>query len=267
MRAALVSVLFLVILASCSTYGKVYKGKDNALKYKTAMELYDKKDYAKALQLFEQLRDAYRGTDSMEAVYYYTAYCHYGMRDYEFASLFFKDYTENFLRSKKLVECAYMAIYCDYLSIGSYELDQSKTKNVIGAFQTFLNYYPMSSYAPRCTENIDNLRRKLEQKEYEWVLMYLKQGQYRAAVVSARNTLKSYPDIQQKEELEFITVKAQFLYAENSIETKRLDRMSEVLENYKEYNYINGEKGEHAKDANSFYRKAQDEIEKLKIKI
>lgn len=267
MRAGLFTFIIALFFASCGDYGKIYKGKNNALKYKTAVELYNKKDYNRALQLLDQLRESYRGTDSMEPVYYLTAYCHYGLKDYEFASLFFKDYTDNFVRSKKLVECAYMAIYCDYLSIGSYELDQSKTKNVIGAFQTFLNYYPLSSYAPQCTENIDNLRRKLEQKEYDWVMMYFKQEQYRAAVVSARNTLKSYPDIRQKEELEFITVKAQYLYAVNSIEKRRMERLEEVLENWKEYHYINGDKAPHAKEAENIRQKTLSEIEKLKLKI
>lgn len=267
MRPTLYLAFLLLSLAACGDYGKIVKGKNNSLKYDKAMELYNKKDFTRALTLFEQLREAYRGQDSLESVYYYTAYCHFGLKDYQFASLFFKDYTESFSRSRRLVECAYMAIYCDYLSIGSYELDQSKTKKVIGALQTFINYYPMSSYAPRCNEHIEDLRHKLEQKEYEWVIMYLKQGKYRAAVVSARNTLRSFPDISQKEELEFITIKAQYLYAVNSIEKKKKERLNEVLENWKEYDYINGKQGKYAAEALNYKRKTEQEISKLKETI
>jgi outer membrane protein assembly factor BamD len=263
MRAAQFLLIFSVLLFSCGDYNKIVKSKNNTLKYNKAVELYEKKDYTRAIQLFDQLRESYKGKDSLEPVYYYTAYCHFGLGDYEFASLFFKDYTENFTRNKRLVECAYMAIYSDFLSIGSYELDQSETKEVIGALQTFINYYPLSSYVAKCNEHIDVLTKKLQQKEFDWVLMYLKQEQYRAAVVSARNTLRTFPDIEQKEELEFITVKAQYLYAVNSIERKRLERFKEALENCREYFYINSDKGQFAKQVQNYKEKIELEISKL----
>ena len=263
MRASFILISVLVFLASCSGFNKVLKSKDNSLKYNKAMAYFDKKDYARSLQLLELLRESYRGNDSMESVYYYTAYCHYHLGDYEYASLFFKDYTENFSRSKRMVECAYMAVYCDYRGIGTYELDQSNTKIVIGELQTFINHYPNSSYAPLCNNHIDDLRKKLHQKEYEWVMSYFNQGHYRAAVTSARTTLKSYPDIDQKEELEYIVVKAQYLYAVNSIDKKKLERFRETLENWKEYNYINGNRGAFYKDALEIKDKTEKEIAKL----
>lgn len=264
MRAVILFLFTAVVAVSCSDYNKVFKSKDTGLKYAKAVALYEAKDYTKALTLFDQLRDNFRGNDSMESVYYYTAYCHFYSKDYHYASLFFKDYTENFTRSKKLIECDYMAVYCDYLSIGSYELDQSSTKHVIGELQTFINYYPNSSYAPKCTELIDILRHKLQTKEYEWVIGYLNQGHYRAAATSAQNTLKLYPDIPQKEELEFIAIKAQYLYALNSIEKKKLERFNAALEQWKEYNYINGTKGAYYTDALEVKSKIEKEISKLK---
>jgi outer membrane protein assembly factor BamD len=258
-------VLALFLLVSCSDYGKIYKSKNATLKYNKAVQLYMKKDYARALPLFEQLRDIYgRATDSLEQVYFYTAYSHYGLGDYEFASMFFKDFTENFTSSKRSIECAYMAVYCDYMDIGSHELDQSQTIKTIGGLQTFINYYPESEYAQRCNNHIDDLRRKLQLKEYGHVKQYFLMGDFRAAVNSAKNTLKLYPDMEKKEELEFLIIKAQFSYAANSIEKKRLERYKEVLDYYQDYTYSNGSKGEHAKEAEAIYNKAKEAIEKLK---
>ncbi|MCC7297278.1 MAG: outer membrane protein assembly factor BamD [Bacteroidia bacterium] len=267
MRVGLFAAIALLFFASCSDFNKVFKSKDNGLKYNKAIELFEKKDYTRSLQLLEQLRDSYRGSDSLESVYYHTAYCHFHLQDYEYAALFFKDYTENFTRNRKLTECAYMAVYCDFLSIGTYELDQSNTKHVIDELQTFINYYPNSSYALKCNEHIDALRKKLYQKEYEWVKAYLQQGHYRAAVTSARNTLKTYPDIEQKEELEYITIQAQYLYATNSIEKKKLERMKEAMENWKEYNYINSNKGTYYKEALVLKEKIEKELKKLQETI
>jgi len=249
---------------ACSDYGKIFKSKNATLKYNKAVQLYMKKDFARALPLFEQLRDIYgRATDSLEQVYFYTAYSHYGLGDYEFASMFFKDFTENFTSSKRSTECAYMAVYCDFLDIGSHELDQSQTIKTIGGLQTFINYYPESEYAQRCNAHIDELRKKLQQKEYDHVKQYFLMGDFRAAVNAAKNTLKLYPDMERKEELEFLIVKAQFNYAANSIEKKRAERYKEALEYYQDYLYSNGNKGENAKEAAAIHKKTNEAIQKL----
>lgn len=268
MRRLLSVLLLTSLLASCSDYGKIYKSKNPTLKYNKALQLYLKKDFARAVPLFEQLRDVYgRSTDSLEQVYYYTAYCHYGLGDYELASMFFKDFTENFTSSSKSTECAYMAVYCDFMDVGSYELDQYNTNKIIGALQTFINYYPEGEYAQKCNEHIDELRVKLMMKEYSHVVQYYNIGEFRAAVHSARNTLKMFPEIEKKEDLEFLIVKAQYRYAENSVEKKRPERMKEVLDFYNDYLYSNGTSGKYYKDALDLKSKAEKEINKLKENI
>lgn len=268
MLRTLIVILAAVLLHSCSDYGKIFKSKNASLKYNKAVQLYLKKDFARALPLFEQLRDIYgRATDSLEQVYFYTAYSHYGLADYEYASMFFKDYTENFTTGKKSIECAYMAVYCDYLNIGSHELDQGETIKTIGGLQTFINYYPESEYAQRCNSHIDDLRKKLQQKEYDHVKQYFQMGEFRAAVFAGKNTLKLFPDLEQKEEVEFLIIKAQFNYAINSVEKKRIERLKEVQEYFKDYVYSNGNKGTHAEEAATLNAKAEEAIKKLKTLI
>lgn len=257
-------LIIFVVLFSCSDYNKVFKSKDAPLKYKRAMELYSKKDYIRAVGLFDQLRDIYKNSDSLETVYYHTAMCYYHLKDYQYASMFFKDFTENFTKSFRLTECAYMSLYCDYLNIGSFELDQSDTKEVMSAMQTFTNYYPDSEYTQKINGLLDDLRGKLQQKEYAHVIQYYKMGEYKAAVTSAKNTVKMFPDIKEREELEFLTVKCQFIYAMNSIEKKRKERLEEVITNFEDYKYNNDKNSTHFKEAKEFKDKAEKEIKSLK---
>ncbi|MBM3939028.1 MAG: hypothetical protein FJ333_10325, partial [Sphingomonadales bacterium] len=85
--------LAVLTLSACGEYGKIYKGKDNQAKYNLALALDSKKDYSRAVPLYEQLRDAYRNNlDSLEDVYIRTAYAYFNMKDYEYASMFFKDF-------------------------------------------------------------------------------------------------------------------------------------------------------------------------------
>jgi len=264
MGRILLFVLATLIFSSCGDFNKVMKSNNYSLKFQRAFTYYQKKDYTRALSLLEQLRDRYKGLDSMEIIYYYTAYSNFGIEDYEIAALYFKDYAENFTSSPRLQECAYMSVYCQYLSIGSHELDQSSTIKTIGALQTYINHYPSSPYAEKCNVHMDILRNKLQLKQYEIVMQYYNMGDYRAAVVSSKNTLKTFPDIAQKEDLEFLAVQAQYLFATNSVEKKKLLRFQEALDYWKEYNYINHEKGKRFKEASELKRKIDLEIKKIK---
>ncbi|MFZ9755948.1 MAG: outer membrane protein assembly factor BamD [Bacteroidia bacterium] len=266
MRGSLYLTLTLISLfaAGCSDYNKIYKSSNPTMKYGLAMQLYEEKDYNKALPLLEQLRDYYKNTDSMELIYYRTAYAYYGLKDYSYASMFFKDFTESFTRSPRSIECAYMALYCDVLEVSDYDLDQSQTLNIIGALQTFINYYPNSEYVAKCNEHIDDLRGRLQQKEYEWAIQYYRMEQYKAAVYACRNAIKQYPDIPQKEELEFMALKAQYLYADGSVEIKRLERLEEAKLAWDDYYYANGKTGSHYDEAFELYQRIQKEIQQLK---
>jgi outer membrane protein assembly factor BamD len=257
--------MVILAFASCTNYGKVYKSKDNNAKYQLATELYAKKDYTRAVPLFEQLRDAYRGNaDSLEIVYINTAYSYFYMKDYEYASMFFKDFTDNFSNSPRMIECAYMALYCDVLFVGDPELDQSKTSDVINALQTFINYYPESEYVAKCNTHIDELRSKRHSKAFDQVNQYFVMREYKAASAAAVIAIKTYPDIPQKEELEYIAYRAQFLYAMGSIESKRIERLEKANVLIDDYFYANQMSGLHSKDAKETKDKIQKEIIKLK---
>jgi outer membrane protein assembly factor BamD len=183
--------------------------------------------------------------------------CYYELKDYSYASLFFKDYTENFTQSDRVIECAYMALYCDFLDIGPNDLDQSRTKDVIGALQLFTNYYPDSKYTDKCNIHIDALREKLQEKEYAM-------GEYRAAVTSARNAVKMYPDIDAREELDWITVDAQYQFAKNSIRSKKLERLEEVLQNIEDYVYNHNKESDHFEQVMEIKNKATKTIKEIK---
>ena len=263
-RFAIATLLISLAFGGCSDYNKVYKSSNPNMKYSLAMELYEEEDFGKALPLLEQLRDYYKNTDSMELIYYRTAYAYFGMHDYSYASMFFKDFTENFTRSPRSIECAYMALYCDVLEVDEYDLDQSQTLHIIGALQTFVNYYPNSEYVAKVNEHIDDLRNRLQQKEYEWVIQYYRMEQFKAAVYAARNAIKQYPDIPQKEELEFLALKAQYQYAAGSVEIKRLERLEEAKLAWDDYYYANGKTGEHYQEALNLSQRIQSDIQQLK---
>ncbi|MDB5023921.1 MAG: bamD [Mucilaginibacter sp.] len=248
-RPILSGLLLIIILVagSCkSKFEKLKASNDNAKKYQAALALYNKKQYSKALELFETLVQRYRGQAQAEDLYYYYAYANYNLKDYTSARYHFKTFADTYPASLRAEECRFMAAYCFYLDSPIYSLDQENTNKAIEALQLFINLYPKSERVAEAGKLIQNLRDKLERKAYENAKLYLTISDYLAAVMAFGNTLRDYPDTKYAEEIEFLTIKAQYLYADHSRNYSQVERYTQALsfeqqfaEKYPSSKYIN----------------------------
>ncbi|MEJ7780011.1 MAG: outer membrane protein assembly factor BamD [Daejeonella sp.] len=232
------SILLIIIItiAGCkSKYEKLRASNDTVKKYKEAVKLYDKKNYSKALPLFEDLLQKYRGTDGAEELSYLYAYTHYKLRDYTTARYHFKTFADTYASSDKAEECRFMAAYCFYLESPTYSLDQDNTVKAMEALQLFINLHPKSERVPEASKLIANLRTKLETKSYANAKLFLDIGDYKSAVIAFRNSERDFPDTKYAEEMEFLTIKAQALYAGASLEIKQEERYNEAIQLYTEF--------------------------------
>lgn len=226
-------VIFLLLsLVSCSKYQKLLKSTDNELKYESAIDYFEKKDYTRSLELFDLLQSAYRGTGKGEEISYRMAYCYYHLKDYNAASFYFKKHAETYPTSSRAEECAFMNAYCYYLDSPRPSLDPSNTILAIKELQAFMDQYPGSSRIAECNTLIDKLRSKLEEKDFNVALLYLKMMDYQAAITSFQNLLKKYPDTERGEDVLQKMVLANYEYAEKSIADKQKERYEAAIESY-----------------------------------
>jgi outer membrane protein assembly factor BamD len=222
-----VLAILIIALGSCkSKYEKLRASNDNAKKYAEAIRLYNKKEYSKALGLFEPLVTRYRGQEQAEDLYYYYAYTNYKLKDYTSARYHFKTFADTYPSSSRAEECRFMAAYCYYLDSPIYSLDQENTNKAIENLQLFINLYPKSDRVPEANKLIQNLQDKLEEKSFANSRLYLTIGDYQSAVISFGNTLRDYPDTKYAEEIEYLTTKSQYLYASHSNEFVQEDRFN-----------------------------------------
>src|ERR1700761_1047101 len=217
-------ILFIALAGCKSKYEKLRASNDNAKKYREAIKYYNKKDYGRALELFEDLTQHYRGQAEAEELFYYYAYTNYKLKDYTSARYHFKVFADTYPNSTRTEECRFMSAYCYYLDSPNFSLDQENTQKAIDALQLFINLYPKSDRSTEASKLIQTLRDKLEEKSYANSKLYLTIGDYQSAVIAFGNSLRDYPDIKYAEEMEYLTVKAQYLYAKNSFEIKQEDR-------------------------------------------
>lgn len=245
--------IFLVLIAigasGCkSQFEKLRASNDTGRKYQTAIKLYEDQRYNKALILFDDLVQKFRGRAEAEDLYFYYAYTNYYLKDYLTARHHFRTFVDNYPSSPRAEEARYMVAYCMYLESPVYTLDQSSSMKAIEALQLYINYYPQSERAEEASTLIDELRDRLERKSFETAKLFLDMGDYLAAVISFSNSVRDFPDTKYDEEISYMTAQAQFLYAKNSSERRQKERYTEAIEFADEYLQAYPE-GQYIKDA------------------
>ena len=228
------TVIALSIAGCKSQFEKIRLSNDVAKKYQEAMKLYNNKNYSKALILFEDLSQKYRGRAEAEELNYHYALTYYYLKDYTTARFQFKYFADTYPTSKYAEECRYLGAYCFYLDSPEYTLDQANTYKAIDAMQLFINLYPKSERAADASKFISNLRGKLEDKAYENARMYYDLGgydlsNYKSAVIALKNAQIDFPDIKYAEEMNLLIVKSQYMYANASYEFRQEERYTEAI--------------------------------------
>ena len=225
-------VLLVLVFAAggCkSKYEKLKESNENTKKFQEGVKLYNQKQYSKAVGLFETLLTHYRGVDAAEELYYYNAKANYYLKDYTLAAYHFNEFAKTFPSSAHAEECRYLTAYCYYLDTPAFSLDQTTTAKCVDAFQLFINLYPKSDLAPTASKYIQELHERLEQKAFANAKLYFTIGSYQAAVIAFGNTLRDYPDTKYAEEIDYLTIKAQYEYAHQSREDKQQVRYEEAM--------------------------------------
>lgn len=229
------------------------------MKYEKGIEYYEKGDYYRAIQVFEQLIPVYRGTTKAEMLYYYYSYSYYYERDYVMASYYFKRFSLNYPNSEYAEETAFMVAYCKYLDSPRYTLDQTVTLEAIDEFQLFINRFSYGEKAQEATEYIVELRQKLLDKAYNIANLYYKMEDYRAAIISYENILKEFPDTDYKEDILYKIISSYHNYAIKSIREKQKERFESAIKAYHDFVSLYPE-SKFIDDVEKMHQRVEDEL-------
>ncbi len=221
-----------IFLTSCSKFNRIQKSGDMNLKYNAAIKYYENKKYYQALQLLEELIVVFKGTDKAENAYYYYCLSYFYTGDYTSAAYHFNNFAQTFPLSTRAEEASFYNAYCYYLDSSPSSLDQESSYDAIKQFQLFINRFPQSTRIAECNKLIDELRAKLEVKAYDIAKLYYKTEEYKSAIVALGNVIKDFPATKYQEECLFLMLKSAYLYAGNSIDTKKEERYKATLEHY-----------------------------------
>jgi outer membrane protein assembly factor BamD len=228
--------VFIIVLSSCSNkLTKTLKSTDNDYKLKMAENFFAQKKYNNAQVIFEDLFPVFKGTPKFEDLYYKYAYSSYYLGDYSNAENLFKTFVETFPTSGKAEEADYMRAYCFYKQSPKAELDQTNSTKAMGQMQAFINNHPSSPKVTEATTIIDEIRAKLEVKDYKSAQLYYNLGYYKAAAIAFGTLIENYPDSDKGDEYKLMVIKSYYLYANNSVEEKQPERFDKVLAECSEF--------------------------------
>jgi outer membrane protein assembly factor BamD len=274
----LLHVRFLVIVLAFSLFQLSCSKKFNQLqkkgtvdeKYKAAIDYYQKADYYKAGVLLEEITPLLKGDSTSERAQFYNAYCNYYQSNFQMSSYLFKTFYSTYNNSEFAEEAYYMYAYSMFKDAPPHNLDQTNTLTAIDALQTFINTYPDSKYANKCSQDLNDLRFRLELKAYEKAKLYFKtrepsflgRSNYKATVVSVENFRKDFPDSKFNEELSYLQILAQQELSDVSYFIKQRERYNEAINLHEKFidRYPNSK---YLKELDKIYEKSLKGLEKV----
>ena len=223
--------LSFAILVSCKSDFEIVRTSGNAAKIlEKADEYYEAEDYNKAITLYELIIPSYRGKAEAETIAYNYASAHYKNRSYILASHYYQNFSETYNTSQYREEALYLKALSHYKTSPKFKLDQTDSSAAIDAFQYYANAYPESERIEECNRYIDELRKKLEKKEFQSGMLYYNTRDYQSAIQTFENMLKDFPDSELIEEARFFIAKSSVDFARNSIFSRQEERFSETVE-------------------------------------
>ncbi len=260
-------VLFTTLsFSSCSDYFRVQKSNNPSLKYDYAKKYYNLEKWDKASSLLVDIIPSYSGTSEGPQALYMFANSELQRKNYETAAEAFRQYYRNYPKGQQVEAARYKAGLALYSFSPEARLDQAITYTALQELQSFLDYHKNSKYNKEVKRMLFDLQDKLAYKEYLSAKLYFDLGtylgnNYKSAIITAKNTLKSFPYSKNREDLLFLILKASYKEAIISSENVQAKRLRGVIDNY--YTYTSEfSNGKFSKEAEKIYKKTSSLIKK-----
>ena len=239
-----IALVLSILTTGCGEYQKLLRSDDTSAKYSMADSLYKANKFKKALPLMEQIVPIYRGKPQAEPLMYRYANTFYNLEDYYLAGYQFERFVASYPKSDSLEMAAYKSARSYYELSPRFSLDQKDTYIALEKLQGFVDNYPDSNFRGDCNTMVQELKVKLERKDFETAKQYFRISDYKASIKAYDNFIKDHPGSIYREEAYFGRLEAAFVLAQNSVSylvEERLKTAKKYFESFMKY-YSNGPK-------------------------
>ena len=169
-------LLICCALSSCGEYYKLQKSNDYDAKWNKANEYYDQGKYKRVIELMEELKAVYKGTERAEQCLYMLANSYYRTKDYYSAGAQYQLYYKTYPKGTFTEECRFMAGKSAFINSPDSRLSQEGTIEAMDELTVFLEYYPLSEHRDEAEEMLNGRRMRIVSLKKDPIEISIKLG-------------------------------------------------------------------------------------------
>lgn len=205
-HAYLAVCLSLVLLAACATTTPPPKTAQASFNDGEAALAAHR--YEAAITEFKKVRESYSSPELSTQAELKIADAHFENKAYIEAAAAYEDFRKLHPGNDKLPYVMYRLALSHYNQITGIDTDQTPVTNAVAKFESFLNRYPDSPYAPDARQKLADC--KVKQLAYENYVgnFYLRTGKYGSAIKRLNEALLRFPNVAKLDQTLFYLAKA-----------------------------------------------------------
>jgi outer membrane protein assembly factor BamD len=193
------SICLIVALSGCSWFNwmqdkSVARGTPQAL-YQQGSELYQKKKYEKAINIFQRIKDEYPLEDIAVLAEIGIADAHYSNEAYPEAYLAYDEFVNRHPTDENVPYAIYQMGMSRYKMTDTIDRDQTETWKAKAEFERLISRYPKSPFAVMGEKTLAEVKKKLAENEFYIGEFYFTQKKYNAALKRFEVIARDFPNI------------------------------------------------------------------------
>ncbi len=165
----------------------------DALKGQRFLLLFTDVDYARAIELFQEVIDNYPYSEHAVLAEIQIADVYFDQQNYEQAASYYQDFVELHPKHPKVPYAIYRHGLCSAERMRGSGQDQEATRTAIAQFEVLLERYPDSEYTADARTRLVEATDRLVEHDVHVGDFYLRRGECYAAVSRYRSALTQYP--------------------------------------------------------------------------
>jgi outer membrane protein assembly factor BamD len=199
MNSCKVHILISVLLLTLTLVGCA--GRD-AVVEKPADELlddgirqYDKGNFKKAVEAFEQLKDWYPFSKFAILAELKIADAHFQMDEYADAVFAYEEFEKLHPRNEAIPYVIYQIGMSHFRQVDTVDRDQTSARKAIAAFDRLIQQYPQNPHAHLAQGYINKCVKSIAGNEFYVAVYYYRMEHYKAAIERFKKVVNNYSDM------------------------------------------------------------------------
>jgi outer membrane protein assembly factor BamD len=200
-RFVIISIaLMCLIMAACS-------GRDPDVD-KPAHELaqngldeFEEKDYRKAIEYFEKLRDWYPFSKHARVAELKIADSHYQLKEYDDAIFAYEEFEELHPKNEAIPYVISQIGNCYFKQLDTIDRDQTPAQKAIESYERLIKHFPDDPLAEEAAQNILTCKKSLAENDFYIGHFYYRTKRYKSALARFESIVLAwgeFPEIQEK---------------------------------------------------------------------